>query len=379
MKKKLLIILWIIIFFLIDATISYAKRSNYKEEIPDNEIRAIYISYLEYLNHFYGGSKTINQTKIDKIIDDVKQNNLNCILLHVSPFSDSIYDSKLFPYSYTLTGTEGKNPGFDYLDYFIKKAHAMDIKIYAWINPYRISFENNTKTLSEKNPAIRLLNTSSVGIDKNGIYYNPASEIVKNLIVRGVEEIINNYKVDGIHFDDYFYINNDIDNLEYKNYLQNGGTLSISEFRLNETNDLIKRVFKTIKKKNPNIIFSIAPDGNINNNYKYHFADVKTWLKNNDYIDMIMPQIYYGFENEYSPFKNVLDNWLSIKKNSDISVVPVLAIYKVGEEDKEAGKGKMEWVINKNIINDEISLIKSYNLSGYAFFRYDFLSKIGKL
>ena len=378
MKKKLLIILWIIIFFLIDATISYAKRSNYKEEIPDNEIRAIYISYLEYLNHFYGGSKTINQTKIDKIIDDVKQNNLNCILLHVSPFSDSIYDSKLFPYSYTLTGTEGKNPGFDYLDYFIKKAHAMDIKIYAWINPYRISFENNTKTLSEKNPAIRLLNTSSVGIDKNGIYYNPASEIVKNLIVRGVEEIINNYKVDGIHFDDYFYINNDIDNLEYKNYLQNGGTLSISEFRLNETNDLIKRVFKTIKKKNPNIIFSIAPDGNINNNYKYHFADVKTWLKNNDYIDMIMPQIYYGFENEYSPFKNVLDNWLSIKKNSNISVVPVLAIYKVGEEDKEAGKGKMEWVINKNIINDEISLIKSYNLSGYAFFRYDFLSKIGK-
>ena len=378
MKKKLLIILGIIIFFLIDATISYAKRNDYQEQKEDNEIRAIYISYLEYLNHFYGGSKTVNQTKIDKIIDNVKENNLNCIILHISPFSDSVYESKLFPYSYTLTGTEGKIPGFDYLDYFIKKAHTKDIKIYAWINPYRISFSKDINGISENNPARRLFETSSVGIDKNGIYYNPASEIVKSLIVRQVEEIIKNYKVDGIHFDDYFYINYDIDKLEYKSYIENGGSLSISEFRLSETNDLIKRVYQVIKKKNPKIVFSIAPDGNISNNYEYHFADVKTWLKNSEYIDMIMPQIYYGFENEYSPFKKVLDNWLSLRTNQNILVVPVLAIYKIGEIDTGAGRGKNEWIDNNDIIDKQISLIRNYNLSGYSFFRYDFLSKIMK-
>ena len=93
MKKKVLIIVIIILFFIVDATISYAKKNNVKEEPIDNEIRAIYISYLEYLNHFSGGSKTINQAKIDKMIDNIKEHNLNCILLHVSPFSDSIYNS----------------------------------------------------------------------------------------------------------------------------------------------------------------------------------------------------------------------------------------------------------------------------------------------
>ena len=125
------------------------------------------------------------------MINYVKEKGLNTIMLHVSPFSDSNYESKLFPYSYTLTGIEGKNPGFDYLEYFIKVAHANNIKVHAWINPYRISFSQDINTLNDKNPAKKLINTSNIMIDKNGIYYNPASEIVKNLIIRQVEEIIN--------------------------------------------------------------------------------------------------------------------------------------------------------------------------------------------
>ena len=376
MKKKLLIIISIILFFFLDATISYAKKKNTVKIITDSdEIRAIYISYLEYLNNFEGGSKVVNQARIDKMIDSIKELGLNSIMLHVSPFSDSIYESKLFPYSYTLTGEEGKNPGFDYLDYFIKKAHSKNIKIHAWINPYRISFENNINSISDKNPAKRLIDTSSIMVDKNGIYYNPASLIVKNLIIRQVEEIINNYNVDGIHFDDYFYIQDDIDRLEYLNYQNNGGTQSLKEFRLNNTNDLIKKVYQTIKKKDKNIMFSIAPDGNINNNYIYHYADVKTWLKNNDYVDIIMPQIYYGFENEYSPFSEVLDNWIKMCTNKNIKIVPVLASYKVGEIDNGAGSGKNEWVNDKKIINNQISQIHINNLDGYALFRYDYVVK----
>ena len=375
MKNKIVVIFLISIFLLVDATISYAKKKDVtKLENKDNEIRAVYISYLEYLNNFQGNSKIINQTKIDKMIDNIKELNLNNVFLHVSPFSDSIYESKIFPYSYTLTGKENKNPGFDYLDYFIKKAHAKNIKVHAWINPYRISFENNINSISEKNPASRLVNTSSVLIDKKGIYYNPASLLVKKLIVQQVEEIINKYKVDGIHFDDYFYVQNDIDKLEYQNYQNNGGKQSLKEFRLDNTNDLIKKVYKVIKKKNKDIIFSIAPDGNINNNYIYHYADVKTWLSNREYIDIIMPQIYYGFNNEYSPFNNVLDDWIKMT-NNDIKIVPVLASYKVGEVDNEAGSGKYEWLSDANVIDKQIAKIHSNNLSGYALFRYDYIVK----
>lgn len=376
MKKKLLIILGIILFFIIDATVSYAKKpNNERKENDDIEIRAIYISYLEYLNHFSDGSKSINQTKIDKMIDKISDLKFNHILLHVSPFSDSIYESKLFPYSYTLTGKEGKNPGFDYLEYFIKIAHSKGIKVHAWINPYRISFSEDITKLSDNNPAKKLINTSSIMIDKKGIYYNPASEIVKNLIIRQVEEIINKYPVDGIHFDDYFYIQDKIDTIEYTNYKNNGGELSLKEFRLNNTNDLIKKIYIVIKKYNPNIIFSIAPDGNINNNYLYHFADVKTWLSNSQYIDIIMPQIYYGFNNEYAPFEDTLNKWISLCTNNNIKMVPVLASYKVGEIDNGAGSGQNEWVEDSNIINKQIEMIKTKKLDGYALFRYDYIVK----
>ena len=360
-------------FFLIDATVSYAKKNNYSLNKEDNSIRAIYISYLEYYNNFFGGSKTINQVKIDKMIDNVKERNYNTIILHVSPFSDSIYHSKIFPYSKTLTGKEGTYPGFDYLDYFLTKSHLKGIKVFAWINPYRISFDNNINEISKDNPAYKLINTSSILINNKGIYYNPASEIVKKLIVKQVEEIINNYNVDGIHFDDYFYMQDDIDKMEYNTYKENGGKDSLKEFRLFNTNDLIKRVYELIKKKNSDILFSISPDGNINNNYLYHYADVKTWLDSSDYVDIIMPQVYYGFNNEYSPFIKTLNEWMKLRKNNKISMVPVLAYYKIGEVDNEAGTGKNEWVEDNDIINRQIKVIKEYNLNGYGIFRYDYV------
>ena len=380
MKNRLGIVLFIISFFMVDATVSYVKKEDIKEKKVKeiNEIRAVYLSYLEYQNNFSNSVK-INQATIDKMIENLYNDHFNTIILHVSPFSDTIYKSKIFPYSYTLTGEEGKNPGFDYLDYFIKKSHLKNIKVYAWINPYRISFSENKELLSKDNPAYKLIDTSSVHTDKRGIYYNPASEIVKDLIIKQVKEIIDNYNVDGIHFDDYFYIQNDVDKEEYNSYVNNGGKLSLKEFRLSNTNDLIKRVYKVIKEKDESILFSIAPDGNINNNYLYHYADVKEWLSSNEYIDIIMPQIYYGFENEYSPFAKVLDNWKALIKNEKIRMVPVLAIYKSGVLDNDSGSGLNEWINHDDLIKRQVLLIRYQNLSGYALFRYDFMYNNSKM
>ena len=360
-------------FFIVDATVMKEK-SVEQIIVPQDitELRGIYISYLEFYDNFYGGSKSINEKKIDNMIDNISMSGFNTIFLHVSPFSDSIYPSKIFPYSATLTGVEGKNPGFDYLAYFLLKAHQKNIKIHAWINPYRISFTSDTSKLSMENPAYKLLNTSSVYANKNGIYYNPSSEIVKDLILKQVEEIINQYDVDGIHFDDYFYMQQDIDKVEYEKYLESHD-ITLKEFRLMHTSDLIKRIYKLIKEKNKKIIFSIAPDGSINNNYLYHYADVKYWLANKDYVDIIMPQIYYGFDNQYAPFKNTLDNWISLVTNDEIKIVPVLAFYKLGIEDREAGTGKMEWINDEDVIIRQIEYVKEKELFGYTMFRYDYL------
>lgn len=367
-NKVGLSVILILSFLFLDSAIVSLKKKDLKVE----NTKAIYISYLEYMDNFMNNSKSINESKIDNIIENIKYYKFNTIILHVSPFSDAIYKSNIFPYSYTLSGVEGKNPGFDYLEYFLKKAHLNKIKIYAWINPYRIRSDSNIDKISVNNPAYQLLDTTSVKVSNSGIYYNPASELVKNIIINQVKEIIHNYDVDGIHFDDYFYVLNNIDEKEYQESLKNNN-ISLSNFRLNHTNDLIKRVYKEIKNYNKNIVFSISPDGNINNNYKYHYADIKTWCDSNQYIDMIMPQLYYGFYNEYRSFNNSLNEWKNIVKNKDIKLVPILGFYKVGLIDNGAGYGKDEWINNNDIIKKQVVMLKSQEYNDFGIFRYDFL------
>lgn len=369
MKKIFVFFLIFIIFLTGNAIVS---KNKYVSE--DLEIRGVYISYLEYLTYFKGNALNINKAYINKMLDNLSSININAIFLQVSPFSDSIYNSKIFPYSYTLTGYEGKNPGMDYLEYFIKEGKRRNIKIHAWINPYRISLESDTNLLSKDNPAYSILNTSDVKIGKNGIYYNPASPYVYSLILKQVTELITNYDIAGIHFDDYFYPDSEIDLKNYEDYKNKNKTdISIQEYRLNVISSLIKSVYTLIHDYNDNLIFSISPDGNINNNYTYHFADVKTWLSNSNYIDLIMPQVYYGFSNQYKPFINTLNEWHDLIKN-DTKIIPALAFYKVGNFDNQAGTGSLEWVNNKDIIKRQINYSKTLKkYQGYVLFRYDFL------
>ncbi len=370
--KKIFVFSFIFIFFLFGMAVVSSKKVETKVQ-NEMEIRGIYISYLEYLTYFQGNAININKAYINKMLDNVHDLGFNTVFLQVSPFSDSIYKSNIFPYSYTLTGVEGKNPGMDYLEYFIEEAKIRNIKIHAWINPYRISSTTDTSKIAKENPAYSLLNTSDVAINDDGIYYNPASPKSIDLILKQVYELISNYDLAGIHFDDYFYVNQEIDKNNYAKYLENNPTITLEDYRLGIINSMIKSVYKTIKDYNPNLIFSIAPDGNINNNYEYHYADVKTWLKEDNYVDIIMPQVYYGFENEYRPFTAAINEWQDLIKNKT-KLIPVLAFYKVGLNDSGAGSGKTEWLNNDNIISRQINFSKTLNnYNGVVLFRYDFL------
>ena len=369
--KKTLVVFLITITFLIGNTYVISKKE-YNMENNDEEIRGIYISYLEYLSYFQNNNIDVNKSYINKMLDQIRDNKFNNIFLHVSPFSDSIYKSNIFPYSYTLTGTEGKDPGMDYLDYFIKESHLRNIKVHAWINPYRISNTTDINKLSSNNPAITFLKTGDAKITKTGIYYNPSSSKVIDLLIKQIYEIITNYEVDGIHLDDYFYEDLEIDLENYQRYFLNNN-ISFEEYRYNIINTTIKTIYKLIKDYNKNIIFSIAPDGNIENNYQLHFADVKKWLKENNYIDIIMPQVYYGFNNDLKPFEKTINEWNNLITNN-VKIVPVLAFYKVGLEDTYAGNGKYEWVNNKDIIAKQIIYSKTLNhYQGFTLFRYEYL------
>lgn len=341
-------------------------------KIPEGtKNKGVFISYIEYKKYLKDKNELDMKKEIDKMINTVKDYNINFIILHVKPFSDAIYESKIFPSSSSIVSEEGDKLPFDVLDYFIKKAHKNNIQIHAWINPYRISNYTDTSKISITNPAYKWLNTNNVKvIQDKGIYYNPASSEVQELIISGVAELVENYDIDGIHMDDYFYPD---DTIDLENYEQFKNTISLSDYRLSNTNKLVKSIYTTIKKIKPNVVFGISPEGNIENNYKNNYADVKTWITNEGYIDYIMPQLYYGFSNETQPFIPVINKWKDLI-TIDIDFMPALALYKVGIVDEYAKSGKEEWINDKDVITKQIKIINNMEkATGYSLFRYSYL------
>lgn len=369
----LVTVFFILSFFMIEK--KEAKKIN--DERVNNEMHpmhAVYLSYIE-LNKYIKDKDTVtSQNNIKKILDNMNEFGFNTIILHVRPFSDAIYESNIYPISDTVTNN-GKKPEYDVLKYIIDEAHKRGIDVHAWINPYRVSTSTDFSKLDKSNPAYKLAGTNSVKvIDNKGIFYNPASAKVNDLIVSGVEELVTNYNVDGIHFDDYFYPDSDIDLDDYNEYISKGGTLSLEDYRYNNVSTLIKRVYAKIKDVKKDVVFGISPEGNLENNYKKHFLNVEEILSSSGYVDYIMPQLYFGFKNQVKPFKETLDTWNSLIKANNIKLIPALAFYKIGREDVYAKSGSNEWVEDDNIISRQIEYSRTKSkYDGFSLFRYDYI------
>lgn len=370
MKTKILVLF----VFLLVAYLFFIPVKNYERKASKKEEkRAVFISYMELQKYLKGKDIKTAKANINKMISALKSNKFNMIILQVRSFSDAIYESQYFPWSMVISENEGEAYHFDVLAYFIEMSHKNNLELHAWINPYRIRTNNDVSTITVKNPAYNLLETNDVDISDNGIYYNPASSNVQKLILDGIEEILENYQVDGIHFDDYFYPNLDIDNENYLEYSKHND-ISKDKYHLLMVNNLVKETHKLTKKHH--VVFGISPEGNIENNYSKNQADVYTWAKSNEYVDYLMPQIYYGFQNEAAPFYNVLKKWDNLVRESDVKILPALAFYKSNQEDLYAKNGKYEWIENDDIIMRQVLLSRNMqSYAGFALFRYDSIFK----
>ena len=372
MKKEYYLLL---IIFLLVIVYIFIPKDTLKDEVTTpktEEKRAVFISYIELGNNIRGKSESTMKKTIDNMLDTAKSYGFNMIILQVRSFSDAIYKSSIYPSSRSVVNTEGEVLPFDILKYFIKVAHQKDLELHAWINPYRISNTKDINLISTSNPAYNMLNSTDVEVMDNGIYYNPASSKVESLILDGIEEIITNYDVDGIHFDDYFYPDSStIDSNEYNKALEKDRNLSLQEFRLNVISSLVKKTYNLIKDYDKEILFGISPDGNIENNYNSNYVDTITFVTKEGYLDYIMPQVYYGFLNSIKPFEETIKSWNNLI-TIDIDLIPALAFYKSGNVDKYAKEGVNEWIEYNNIIAREVMLSRSLsNYSGFAIFRYD--------
>ena len=369
MKKILIIIL--VLF--IGMYMFYYMNKKEDNNIINNfeEDRYVFISYIDY-SYLKGKDENILKEEINKMVLNIKENNFNGIILQVRAFSDAIYYSKIFSPSLYIVNNENDKLKLDMLDYFIKLSHENNIKLIAWINPYRIRSNNDISSISGNNIVNKYLNTSSVEI-KNGIYFNPAKDEVLDLIIKGVLEIVKNYDVDGILYDDYFYPSKTCDLNDYKLYKINGGLKSLEDFRRDNINKLIRKTYENIKEVNSDVLFGISPSGNMNNNYNAEYLDIN-YLIENKIVDFIMPQIYYGFDNTNLPFVDTVNSWSNLVKDTNIKFYVALALYKSGLEDKYAKTGINEWINNNDIISKQIIVSRNtYNYEGFSIFRYDYL------
>lgn len=320
----------------------------------NEEMRGVWVSYMELtMENEKDKSQKRFTEKFEEIAENCKNLGYNTLVVQVRPFCDALYKSDYFPWSHILTGEQGKNPNYDPLKIICDVCREKNLNIHAWINPYRISTQNSPSELSENNPYVK---DSSVGFKtQSGTYLDPSNENARRLIIDGIEEIVSNYDIDAIQFDDYFYPADmgSEDDAQYKEYINGceNESMTLEEWRKANVNLLISEVYLRIHSIKNNVEFGISPQGNINNNDKL-FADVQLWCTTKGYIDYICPQIYFSLDNPALTFEDSLQSWCELEFASNVNLYVGLAGYKAGTDDDEG-----TWLNDDNILAQEYNII----------------------
>lgn len=333
-----------------------------------SEMRAVWISFLEYQKILKGKTEGEFKNAVCEYFDNCAEYGLNTVIVQARSHGDAYYKSAYFPASVNFTVIRQNSFPFDPLKIMVEEAHKRRLKIEAWVNPYR---GNNTADgFAPDDPIAKWLGTEKVfkwgDPEKKSEYYffNPGEPEVRQLIINGIIELVENYDIDGIHFDDYFYPTQDssIDSATYQNY---GAGRMLKEFRTDCVNELISAVYREIKARK-NITFGISPAGNIDNCLNKSCADVKLWGSTTGYVDYLAPQLYWDYGQGSLPFETALENWKKAVSNADIKLIVGLAAYRVTDTVSEfwsSGDVLKRQVEDSRVIT---------NYGGFAMFRYDF-------
>lgn len=373
MYKK--IILSMVLIFCLAGCAITPKSDNVHDNASQNTyIKSVFIAYYELEGFTKNNDEKTFKKEISKAFKELANKGFNRVTVQVRPCADAFYKSKYFPTSEYMFGYQGAKLIYDPLEIMVDTAHKYDLSIEAWINPYRVSQRNDFSLLAKNNIALKWQNTSKLIVLDNGIYFNPCYNEVTDLIVKGVKEILSNYNVDSVCFDDYFYPTKDksIDKEEYTKYKSNGGELSLFDWRRDNVNNMIKSVYSAVKTINKNVTFGISPASDMDYDYSTLYADVIKWSRNEGYIDYICPQIYFGFKNENQPFMQTTKRWCD---NATCALYIALPMYKSGLNDEYAGEsGKNEFKKEKNIVARQITYISKIDqIKGYYIFSYSSL------
>lgn len=353
----------------------------------ESEMRGVWVCTVGNID--YPRSPTTSATSLmaqaDEILDNCYDMGMNTIFLQVRPASDAFYPSEFYPWSRYLTGVQGQAPsdGFDPLAYWVQGAHDRGLELHAWINPYRITTSGSDwDKLSYNNPAKGAYNDYVVKYDGN-YYFDPGSPEVRNLITWSVEEIVRNYDVDGIHFDDYFYPGSTFD--DSATYRAYGNGQNKTEWRRENVNMLIRQITKSVHSIDHYCVFGVSPMGIWANksssnplgsatrgaeSYNDRYADCYAWVKNN-WIDYIMPQIYWNIGYSIADYDILANWWNNVVAGTHVKLYIGMADYRVGTSSWKNG---VDGLLDELVLNDSLP-----NVDGEVHFSYHYIAENSSL
>lgn len=326
---------------------------------------------------------TVQQKKeILNLLDLFHSLNFNAVIFQIRPSADAFYNSKYEPWSSYLSGTNDKAPSpyYDPLAFIIEETHKRGMEFHAWLNPYRavINYQE-----FQSNPFPLTYEKSEWFVNYgNNKYFNPGLPDVRAYTNKVVTDIVQNYDIDAIHFDDYFYPytikdKKFPDQETFKNY---GGRYypdHVEDWRRENVNLIVKELYQTIKTLKPWVQFGISPFGVWRNknddlrgsatdagqtNYDNLYADVLFWIKNG-WLDYVLPQAYWHIGHSKVDYKEVAQWWSDNSFGTDLYMGQ--AMYRLGDKKEDEA-----WMnVTPTEIEKQMNLNKSNSqIQGSAFF-----------
>ncbi len=357
----------------------------YKVKNYDN-IKAIWLSQFDLTNVYVKNGKQRDETGfrilITAILDNCRASGFNTVFLQIRPNADSFYPSEYYSPSRYAVGSYSGSFSYDSVKIVVELARERGFSVHAWINPMRGMTDSEIKQLPSGYAIKEWYDSSEQNgkyLVKNGNnwYLNPAYGDVRELIVNGAREALALYSFDGLHMDDYFYPTTapSFDSSAYSDYISNGGSLSLADWRRNNLNKLVKALYDVTKSVNSEALYGISPAGNWNTVYDSQYADYKTWCGETGYIDYICPQVYFGLEHQNYDFVKTSSMWQSFIKTDSIKLIIGMTLGKaVSGVDQWAGTGKNEWSEHKDIIKRCIEeSLELEKCTGISIFCYQYL------
>ena len=459
MKKILTCFIFVITLLCCTMTVHAGAKNKWngssslsKYENVDTEFRAVWVctvGNMDVKKQSGTSEDAIQEWKNQyiSVLDNAQAHNLNTIIFQIRPCNDAFYPSKYNPWSEYLCGY-GKDPGWDPLEWMIEVTHERGMEYHAWMNPYRVTTSAVEKIVTNTGGGVEnVYDYDNVELQKakqkvfadmknravlngtknvdNPVFYegkdleynvvlgteakyvlNPASENTITHLENTIREVVENYNIDGIHFDDYFYPNDCsyistgsnanfkgltfsteslTDYADYQNYLNNGGNLSIYDWRRENVNILIKKLSEIIREANKTkdipCAFGISPagrwapspescpvgsprpteggmQGSCGNYYSYSdlFADTKKWV-DEEWIDYLLPQVYSELGEGYD---EVIEWWSKKMKDSPVKLYVGTALYQI-DEWGDSAEIYYQVRYNQSVGN---------RVDGYSIFRY---------